>query len=125
MSIIDKVKEKIKYFLDSPYIDELFWIVLLLFIASGSFALGMRYERETFLSAHPIEFSKNDAIIQAWTTYISEKRAEAEFFASKSGTVYYPLACPAGDRIAAKNRVYFSSKDEAETAGYKSSSRCH
>ena len=125
MSIIDKVKKNIKDFLSSSWIDEVFWIVLVVFVALGSFVLGARYERETFLEAHPISLSRDERIVQAWQDFIKEKKSEARYFASKNGTVYYPLACPAGKRIAEDNRVYFENEDEARSAGYKQSKRCN
>ena len=125
MSIIDKVKKNIKDFIFSPWIDEVFWILLVVFVALGSFALGARYERETFLETHPVSLSRDDRIVQAWHDFMKEKKNEAHYFASKNGTVYYPLACPAGERIAEDNRVYFENEDEARSAGYKQSKRCN
>ena len=125
MSIIDKVKENIKGFINSKWIDELFWITLVLFVAIGSFSLGMRHQYELFLIDNPVSVHKNQQIEDAWKDYIKNRKSTAEFFASKNGTVYYPLACPSGDRILQENRVYFSTADEARGAGYKQSSQCN
>ncbi len=124
MGIIDKFKKNIKTFFQSNYLDELFWILLLIFTALSSFSLGARYERETFLSEHPVHIEGDQEIIQAWKAYHNEQKKDARFFASKNGSVYYSLACPAGTRIKDENKVFFHSKEEAEKAGYHQSSRC-
>ena len=49
----------------------------------------------------------------------------AEVMPINMGTVYYPLACPSGDRIKEENRVYFSTEEESQNAGYKQSARCN
>ncbi len=125
MRIIDKIQKNIKDFIHSKWIDEIFWMTLIIFVAIGSFSLGMRYERSLFLRQNPIKIEQDTHIINAWKKYISTKKSTAHFFASKSGTVYYPLACPSGNRIAEDNRVYFNNEDEASGAGYKQSKRCN
>ncbi len=125
MSIIDKVKENIKGFIDSEWLDEAFWIVLVIFVAIGAFSLGMRHQRELHLEQNPITISEDNRVVAAWQDYIKNKKSTAEFFASRNGTVYYPLACPSGNRILEENRVYFSTEDEARSAGYKQSARCN
>ena len=125
MSIIDKVKENIKTFIYSQWIDEVFWITLIIFVALGSFSLGLRHQRDIFLAENPIRIEQDNQIIAAWQEYIRTKKSTAKFFASKNGTVYYPLACPSGDRIAEDNRVYFTNEIEASGAGYKQSKRCN
>lgn len=124
MSIIDKVKENIKGFIDSKWLDESFWVVLIIFVAIGSFSLGMRHQREVYLEQNPITIEKNNHVVEAWQEYIRTKKSTAQFFASKNGTAYYPLGCSSGDRIIEDNRVYFNTEEEARSAGYKQSSRC-
>lgn len=41
------------------------------------------------------------------------------FVASSRGTVYYPSACSAAKDLAAANRIYFKSEQEAQAAGYR------
>lgn len=40
------------------------------------------------------------------------------FVASKNGKKYYPLDAPEADMLSPKNRIFFSSREEAESAGY-------
>lgn len=44
----------------------------------------------------------------------------AAFVASERGTKYYPVSSAGGQRITPANRIYFSSEQEAENAGYES-----
>ncbi len=47
-----------------------------------------------------------------------------ELVASKSGTKYHLLTCPSASQIKSENRILFSSRLEAEAAGYKPASNC-
>jgi len=44
----------------------------------------------------------------------------ARFVASKRGSKYYAVDSAGGSNLAPANRIYFSSKEEAESAGYRS-----
>ena len=125
MGIIDKVKKNIKDIIYSSWVDEAFWLTLIIFVAIGSFSLGMRHQRELFLKENPVYIKQDNRVISAWKNYILHKKTSAHFFASKNGTVYYPLACPSGDRVIEENRIYFETEDEAQNAGYKQSKRCY
>ncbi|KKR79447.1 MAG: hypothetical protein UU24_C0008G0010 [Candidatus Nomurabacteria bacterium GW2011_GWA2_40_9] len=46
------------------------------------------------------------------------------FFASSRGQKYYSIGCSAGKTIKQENKVYFSTKTDAEKAGYELSSSC-
>ncbi|MCX6756314.1 MAG: hypothetical protein NTX85_03165 [Candidatus Nomurabacteria bacterium] len=48
----------------------------------------------------------------------------SEYFGSKNGKLYYSYGCKAGNRIAKKNIINFSSVSEAEKAGYMPSNSC-
>ena len=50
--------------------------------------------------------------------------AEARVVADKNTKLYYPADCEAGENIAPANRIVFSNKEEAETAGYKLAKDC-
>ena len=58
--------------------------------------------------------------------YIGQKRAVIEhvipegalFVASKTGKYFYPLEAGQAKRLSVPNRVYFSTKEEAFSAGY-------
>lgn len=46
------------------------------------------------------------------------------FVASKRGSKYYPADCPAAANLSLKNRIGFSSEDEARAAGYTLATTC-
>lgn len=46
------------------------------------------------------------------------------FVGSKNSTLYYLSWCSGANNISDKNKVYFSSRNEAEKKGYKPASSC-
>jgi hypothetical protein len=46
------------------------------------------------------------------------------FAGSKTGKTYYPKDCSSLTRVKPENRVYFSTRDQAVTAGYHASTAC-
>ncbi|MES2668598.1 MAG: hypothetical protein V4644_02835 [Patescibacteria group bacterium] len=46
------------------------------------------------------------------------------YMASKNGTKYYLPTCGTAKRIKEENRVWFSTKEEAEAAGYGPAANC-
>ncbi len=46
------------------------------------------------------------------------------FAGSKTGKTYYPKGCSGLTRVKLENRVYFSTTQEAENAGYHISTTC-
>lgn len=49
---------------------------------------------------------------------------EGGYVASKSGTKYHLPWCSGAKRIKEENKVYFKTKEEAESAGYTPASNC-
>lgn len=50
--------------------------------------------------------------------------AEKIFVASKNGKKYYYAWCDSAQKIKESNRVWFSTKEEAEKAGYEPAANC-
>ena len=48
----------------------------------------------------------------------------AEVYASSRGTKYYPIWCSAHETLSAKNKISFSSTEEAEASGYTIAKSC-
>lgn len=46
------------------------------------------------------------------------------YVASKNGSVYHFPWCPGAQRIKEANKIYFSSREEAEKAGYRPAANC-
>jgi len=49
---------------------------------------------------------------------------EKSFVASKNGTKYHYPWCPGAQSIKEENKIWFSTKEEAEKAGYQPASNC-
>jgi len=49
---------------------------------------------------------------------------EASFVGSKNGSVYHFPWCSGAQRIKEENKIWFSSKEDAERAGYRPASNC-
>ena len=52
------------------------------------------------------------------------KQVLGAFFGSRDGKKYYPLTCPEATKISEDKKVWFISKEEAESAGYQPSKTC-
>lgn len=53
-----------------------------------------------------------------------EVQVIGKYVASKSGTKYHLPTCSGAKRISDKNKIWFSTKEEAEQAGYTPASNC-
>lgn len=74
---------------------------------------------ETASSQKTTQFLKDNPNLNKEDIVISKA-----FFASSRGKKYYPIDCSAGKSIKLENRVYFASRQEAESKGYEQSSSC-
>lgn len=54
----------------------------------------------------------------------ADEKKEQQIVASKKGSVYHYIWCSGAKRIKEENKVYFNSKKEAETAGYRPAKNC-
>lgn len=57
------------------------------------------------------------------TTNINTSQAKL-FVASSKGKYYYPLDCSLAQNLKEENKIYFSSKEEAEKSGYIYNEKC-
>jgi hypothetical protein len=132
--------EKIKHFLESEKGKDVLIIIIVILVGLGSFELG-RLSKEDGSAGLKIESASQDndnsseQTANNNTNSISEDvglpqsgiptSSEKTFFASSKGTKYYTISCSAGKTIKQANRVYFTTGEEAEAAGYKLSSSCN
>ena len=54
----------------------------------------------------------------------SEAQPKKNYVASKSGTKYHAMNCSGTKTIKETNKIYFSTEDEAQAAGYTRSANC-
>ena len=106
------------------------------FIALISFMLGRLSKKEVpgLKIKYPSEYSSNfeslnqnllaQPVLNNQNKNVSESRSEKFYFASKNGNKYYSIECSSGKNIKKENKIYFSSKEKAEQAGYELSSAC-
>ena len=52
------------------------------------------------------------------------EREQKKFVASKNGCCYHLPECPGAQRIREENKIWFSSKEEAESYGYQPAKNC-
>jgi hypothetical protein len=124
MQSIEKITKKIKDLLGYAWIDEIFWALIIICIASTSFVLGTMYQKNQFLKNNPVTVSFDSGAVELWKAYQSGKSSAKNYFASKNGTVVYPAGCNAGNRVNEKNKIFFESIDEAVNLGYRESEQC-
>ncbi len=129
---MDKIKSAIEYFIGSESGKDLLTVIIVLLVGLSSFGLGrlskqplneglkVEYEGEEYF---PEETAGN---LDANTTKAGSavRQDSGQFFGSSKGSKYYPVGCAAGKSLKQENRIYFTSREAAETAGYTLSGSC-
>ena len=124
MRIIDKTIKKIKGIMAKTWFDEVLWIIILGCALFAAFSAGSLYERKQTQKRYPVQIIANPAAEELWADYQRTKISKTTYFASKNGTVAYPVGCSKGDRILEQNRVFFTTLDEAVNQGYREATGC-
>ena len=106
-------------------------VFVLILLSIGSFALGRLSVQGDLHPTVEIVSSQKltaDAAVAApkATAPVSLTKASAgeKYVASKSGSAYHFPWCSGAQRIKEENKIYFSSKEEAEKAGYHPAGNC-
>ncbi len=141
MSTIRDLREKIKGLRYSCNIraiqDDVFLGLIIILVAFGSFGLGRLSKIEDTKMPIQIENSpevtsetftqeiivKNESG-QAASLLNSVETKTSELVGSKNGTKYHYAWCSGAQRIAEANKIYFTSKADAEARGYTPASNC-
>lgn len=133
--------EKIKQFLDSEKGKDILIVIIVILVGLGSFELG-RLSKEDSSTGIKIEYPDQESgqeasVVKAGSDAIpdvgilqgrsptSGASDGKTFFASSRGKKYYTISCSAGKTIKQENRVYFSTGEEAQAAGYTLSNACN
>lgn len=128
--------EKIKQFIESDKGKDILTVIIVILVGLGSFELG-RLSKENGSSGIKIEYpsqnenqpanaisaTESSSLLQ--NTEIEKNSNGKTFFASSKGSKYYSISCSAGKTIKQENRVYFTTREEAQAAGYTLSSGCN
>ena len=130
---IQEMYNKFKLLLND---DALFYGLLIVLVAICSFGLG-RWSVSS-------QSSKN-VILPALVPYVAATSSQkttadtntttpiensvivtgkGQYVASKSGTKYHLLTCPGASQIKEENKIYFTTKAQAEAAGYTPAANC-
>ncbi len=122
--------EKIKQFLESEKGKDVLVVIIVVLVGLSSFELG-RLSKENTASGIKIEYPNQmenqpaNVVSVTNSTNNKENRSNGKiFFASNRGTKYYSIGCSAGKTIKQENRIYFTTGEEAQKAGYELSSSC-
>ena len=120
--------EKIKSFLESEKGKNILIVLIIILLGLSSFELG-RLSKGKDSSGIKIEYPNKTLSAQAnaissVTPTKTQTSTGKNFFASSRGTKYYPVGCSAGATLKQENRIYFTTREEAEQAGYELSSSC-
>jgi len=128
--------QKIKAFIESDKGKDILIVIIVILVGLGSFELG-RLSKGGESSGIKIEYmdptgNQSASAISAIghleilppSGEKTSKSTGKNFFASSRGTKYYSLGCSAGKSLKQENRIYFTTKEEAERAGYELSSSC-
>jgi hypothetical protein len=129
--------EKIKGFLESNAGKDILVVLIIILVGLGSFELG-RLSKASSSTGVKISFHEGlespagqanalNGVTSIKTVSASPNQATnsgKNFFASSRGSKYYTVGCSAGKTIKQENRVYFTTSDAAEAAGYALSSSC-
>ncbi len=116
-SILLRVKNKIK-----PVENEIFIALIIIFSAFIIFGLinlyGIRKEKM------PITIGSSTTLGVKNLTGAANSQTEKMFVASKNGAKYYYPWCGGVSRIKEENKVWFSTKEQAEKAGLTPAANC-
>ena len=132
--------KKAKIFLESRY----FFAILIILVAVISFFLGVFWNAKTHKEPlrvydggafnKTINLNKEGISSKVESSQVGETKDSAsavlapkggeEVVASKSGTKYHYPWCPGAKQISEKNKISFSSIEEARAKGYTPASNC-
>lgn len=131
MESIHDILNKIKSTKALPYI----WVILACaVIGLTCFALGRAsYKAQVATDGESARISiEYPPLVGSYDEMAGERdvvssigqNTDMQLVGSKNGTKYYKTTCAGVDRINEENKVYFSTIEEAEGAGYEPASNC-
>ncbi|MFH0846203.1 MAG: hypothetical protein V1851_02265 [Patescibacteria group bacterium] len=133
MRIIKEILNKIKITGDSLLENNsIFNAILIILVAFSSYGLGQLSQKEKnnlpiniYNAAQISQTLKNPNLSNENIAKTGESTlSTGKYVASKNGTKYHAPWCSGAQRIKKENQIWFSSKEEAEAAGYTPASNC-
>lgn len=121
--IIQEIRGKINSWLSDQ---SLYITMVLILVAAASFGLG----RQSIITS-TMAPSRNQATVvtattkpEAAATTIETPLPSTYYVASKNGQVYHLPHCSGAKNISEANKITFTTKEEAEAAGYRPAANC-
>lgn len=132
MSSIYKLTTKINFFLKKLTLSEdIFTVLIIILVGFVSFGLGrfsLIYEnKEPVRIIHPKPLYVPTNAQNSPNTLVSaigEAITEKMYVASKNGKKYHLPWCSGALRMKEENKIWFASKEEAESRGYTKALNC-
>jgi hypothetical protein len=115
---IKNFKEKIKL-----YEKDIILATVIILVALISFGLGRLSKIGESRTPITIE-NLTGAVDNATSSALSAPSAKGNFVASKNGTKYHYPWCSGAQSIKEENKIWFSTAEEAQKAGYEPASNC-
>ncbi len=112
--------------------DHIFFGLIVFIVAVASFGLGRISVNDGGKSGTGVKLVNSSTVILApealplssTTSPVKNIVTADSLVASKSGTKYHFISCPGAKQIKESNKIFFSSKEEAQAAGYKPAANC-
>jgi len=98
-------------------------VIIIILVGFSSFGLGRLSVIENSKDTVRVEIDQS-AVIAESIKYEDTTLVGGKFVASKNSTIYHFPWCSGAKRIAEKNKIYFNSKEEAKSAGYRKAANC-
>ena len=135
---MEKIKSSIKSWIESQKGKDVLTILIVILVGLSSFGLGrlsmntnnpkidIEYQNQlaNTISSNSNNQNMSRTVLDTKIPVIPNSIGKS-FFASSRGQKYYSIGCSGGKTIKQENRIYFSTKEEAERAGYELSKSCN
>ena len=116
-------KNKIKLIIDIIENKDIFIALLIIFIATASFGLGRLSKIDENKKSLQIEnFVENKALIGDFSP--ENNNIKGNYVASKTGSKYHLPWCSGAQTIKEENKIWFETKEDAESRGYSPAKNC-
>lgn len=113
--MIPKIREKIKAVKREVW-DDLFVALVIVLVSIIAFSFGR-------LSASSAP-ERGLEIVSGEVPVSEVAKSTGPYVASKTGSKYHLVSCSSANSIKEENKVYFSTKEEAEAFGYTPAANC-
>jgi hypothetical protein len=120
---MEKIKQFFKETLQSEKGKDVLVVIIVILVGTGSFELGRLSKENASESLKILPAVATETNVSK--TVFDTNSTGKNFFASSKGSKYYTTNCSAGKTIKTENRIYFTTGEEAQAAGYSLSSSCN